>query len=238
MTFTFVVRNLSSTEPSAVDGLVDDVYGDLNGQGSCSFPQTLAPGATYTCSVTEYVASPGSGLHENVVTLSWTDDGGASRTSQSDAQVPILAPAEVVGCPHCPAKVSFREPNDYFAVAAVLDLPPTFDPRDQVVSVVLENSSGTILTYSLLPGQLKKSGRHFAYKDRLARRNGGILKVDMFYLSNAKEYRFKIRAYGDYSAADEANMRVRISVGPHLFAYEGAWRERKRGWYLRRLPLP
>lgn len=238
VTFTFVVHNLSSTEPSTVDGLVDDVYGDLNGQGSCSFPQTLAPGATYTCSLTEYVASPGSGLHENVVTMSWTDDGGASRTSQSDAQVPILAPAEVVGCPHCPAKVSFREPNDYFAVAAVLDLPPTFDPRDQVVSVVLENSSGTILTYSLLPGQLKKSGRHFVYKDRLARRNGGILKVDMFYLSNAKEYRFKIRAYGDYSAADEANMRVRISVGPHLFAYEGAWRERKKGWYLRRLPLP
>lgn len=238
VTFTFVLRNQSPTAPSTVDGLVDDVYGDLNGQGSCSFPQSLAPGGTYTCSLTAYVASPTSGLHENVVTMFWTDDAGAARASQSDARVPILAPSEIVGCPHCPAKVSFRNPYDYFAVAAVLDLPPTFDPRGHVVSVVLENSSGTILTYSLLPGELRKSGRHFVYKDRQARKNGGILKVDMFYLSNAKHYRFKIRAYGDYSAADEADMRVRISVGPHLFAYEGTWRERQKGWYLRRLPLP
>lgn len=237
VTFTFVARNLSATETSIVEELVDDVYGNLDGQGSCALPQTLLPGEEYSCSVTEYVASPGVGLHENVVSMSWRDGSGAARMGQSLAQVPIIAPAVLFGCPHCPAKISFRKPHDFFAVAGVVDLPPTYDPREDVVSVVLENSSGTIATYSLLPGELKKSGRHFRYKNRHARKDGGILKIDMFYLPNGNSYRFKIRAYGDYAAADEATMRVRISVGPHLFAYEGAWTERQKGWYLRRLPL-
>lgn len=237
VTFIFRARNLSTTEASTVEALTDDVYGDLNGQGTCSLPQTLPPGGEYECSITESVASAGPGLHENVVSMSWRDGSGVTHVAHSGAEVPIIAPAVALGCRHCPAKVSFRNPHDFFAVATVLDLPSTYDPRDEVVSVVLENSSGPILTYSLLPGELKKSGRHFLYKDRLARRDGGILKVDMFWLPNAKHYRFKIRAYGDYSAADEANMRLRISVGPHLFAYEGVWTERHKGWYLRRLPL-
>jgi Bacterial Ig-like domain (group 3) len=49
--FTVVVTN-TSTQNLTIASLVDDVYGDLNGRGSCRAGQVLPPGATYTCSFT------------------------------------------------------------------------------------------------------------------------------------------------------------------------------------------
>jgi len=41
-----------------ITSLVDDIYGDLNGKGTCSVPQTIQPGAAnaYACSFTEAVS--------------------------------------------------------------------------------------------------------------------------------------------------------------------------------------
>ncbi|MCA1684071.1 MAG: hypothetical protein LC708_02960, partial [Actinobacteria bacterium] len=49
-TFTFSVTvNNTSTQVLTLTSLVDDIYGDLNGKGTCSVPQTLAVGGSYTC---------------------------------------------------------------------------------------------------------------------------------------------------------------------------------------------
>ena len=223
---------------ATLDELVDDVYGDLDGRGTCSVPQVLAPGAVYRCSIVEYVASSSAGLHENIVAMDWQNEAGQRFAANADAEVPISAPAAATGCLHCPLKITFRRPQNYLAVAAVLALPPTFDPSGVGVSLVVENANGNIASYSVLPGELTKRGRHYTFKDRAARKLGGLSKVDMFYHKSQKQYRIKLRAFGDYSAADLAEMRILISVGPHLFEYEGVWKNRKRGWFLSNIPGP
>ena len=52
--FTFTVTN-NSAEEATLDSLVDNQFGDLNGQGDCFVPQALAPGGQYTCSVTVFI---------------------------------------------------------------------------------------------------------------------------------------------------------------------------------------
>jgi len=51
-----VVNN--GTIDVVITSLIDDTYGDLNGVGTCSVPQTIHPGAAnaYTCSFTETVS--------------------------------------------------------------------------------------------------------------------------------------------------------------------------------------
>ena len=69
-----------------ITSLTDDVYGDLDGKGTCDVPQTIAAGATYSCSFT------GRGLrqrrrnsHTDVVTASGTDDDGNPVSGHDDA---------------------------------------------------------------------------------------------------------------------------------------------------------
>jgi hypothetical protein len=236
VTFTFVVRNLSNNESATVEQLIDDVYGDLNGQGTCSVPQVIPPNGTYECEIVEYVSSSSVDLHENIVAMGWRDQSGTPRIATDDAEVPITVAGPALGCRHCPLKITFRKPYNYFALATVLGLPPDYDPRNVSVSIAVENAQGTILEYDVLPGELTKRGQHYTYKNRRARKDGGLLRIDMFYHKPDDEYRLKIRAYGDYSAATTASMRVTISVGTFLFSYDGVWDERKGGWILPRIP--
>ena len=48
VTYSFVVNNLSTVDSVTIDSLTDSIYGDLNGQGDCSVPQTIAAGGSYT----------------------------------------------------------------------------------------------------------------------------------------------------------------------------------------------
>ena len=44
VTFTVDVLNTSASEALTITSLIDDIYGDLNGQGDCTTPQMLPPG--------------------------------------------------------------------------------------------------------------------------------------------------------------------------------------------------
>jgi hypothetical protein len=48
VTFTVEVENLSA-EAVTLTRLVDDVHGDLDDQGTCTVPQALSVGESYTC---------------------------------------------------------------------------------------------------------------------------------------------------------------------------------------------
>ena len=43
-------KNTSAVDSVSITSLTDDVYGDLDGKGTCDVPQTIAAGATYSCS--------------------------------------------------------------------------------------------------------------------------------------------------------------------------------------------
>ena len=56
VTFTITVHN-TSFEAVTLTALSDDVYGDLDGRGTCATGGSIAPGATYTCSFSAVVTS-------------------------------------------------------------------------------------------------------------------------------------------------------------------------------------
>ena len=57
VTYEVKVCNDSDAESLTVDGLYDDIYGNLSGKGSCLVPQVLSPSgqlnSCYTCSFKE-----------------------------------------------------------------------------------------------------------------------------------------------------------------------------------------
>jgi uncharacterized repeat protein (TIGR01451 family) len=90
VTFTVVIDNMSvSTDPVTINTLDDTIFGDLNGQGDCSVPQTIQPGDSYACSFTVFV----TGDHTDVVTASGADDEGTPVSASDDATVDMIDPS-------------------------------------------------------------------------------------------------------------------------------------------------
>jgi len=83
--YTISVANPSLFTPITLQTLSDDRFGDLNGLGNCSVPQTIAAGGTYTCAFTQALAGPANTQHRNVVTASGTD--GQTPLSDTDDAV-------------------------------------------------------------------------------------------------------------------------------------------------------
>ena len=92
VTFTFTVKNLSVVDSVTINSLTDDIYGDLNGQGTCAVPQALAAGGSYTCSLTKFVGGVEGEVHTNVVTVGGTDDDGKPVTDTDSEVVTISGP--------------------------------------------------------------------------------------------------------------------------------------------------
>ena len=89
VTFSFVVNNTSAVDSVTIDTLNDSVYGDLNTQGDCSVPQTIAAGNSYSCSFSAFVAGGAGDVETNVVTASGIDDDGQPVTDDDDATVTV-----------------------------------------------------------------------------------------------------------------------------------------------------
>ncbi len=94
VTFTVMIKNLTA-EPVTIFSLVDSVFGDLNGRGSCSVPQVLAAigesGDTYQCSFTGYVGGQAGAVHNNIVTANGSDDDENPVSDDGAALVRILS---------------------------------------------------------------------------------------------------------------------------------------------------
>ena len=89
VTFTVVVDNTSTVDTVTIDTLDDSIHGDLNGDGTCSVPQTIAAGDSYSCSFTETVSGNAGFTETDVVTASGLDDDGVPVSDSDDATVTI-----------------------------------------------------------------------------------------------------------------------------------------------------
>jgi len=89
VSFTFTVTN-TGVDTVTVSSLIDSVYGNLDGQGDCSAPQVLAPGASYQCSIDAQVNGDESTPHLNVVTARGLDDGGVPVSASASALVRFM----------------------------------------------------------------------------------------------------------------------------------------------------
>jgi hypothetical protein len=91
--FKVKVTNTSQLDTVKLISLVDDVYGDLNGKGTCSVPAggiVLTPGQSYSCEFTGQVTGVDGDSKFDVVTASGTDDDDKPVSDFDDACVKVL----------------------------------------------------------------------------------------------------------------------------------------------------
>jgi hypothetical protein len=130
-----VTFNVQIHNPSAigvtVQTLTDNVHGNLNGQGSCSVPQSIPSGGTYGCAFSASVAGVAGGSEIDVVTASGVDADGNAVGDADDAVVSIVAPTATATptiTPTPPATStppSTATPTDTIAVADTSTPLPT-----------------------------------------------------------------------------------------------------------------
>ncbi len=88
-TFLITVTN-TSNEPVTITSLTDDVYGNLNGRGTCAIGAVLpANGGTYRCSFTAEYRGPAGSSQVDRVTVIVVDNDNTSATATDDARISI-----------------------------------------------------------------------------------------------------------------------------------------------------
>ena len=85
VTFSIAVVN-DSDEAVTLTSLVDSIYGDLDGMGTCAVPQQLAANAIYRCEFDAVITE----TETDVVTAIAVDDDGSSDQDDDDATVTVL----------------------------------------------------------------------------------------------------------------------------------------------------
>ena len=68
---------------------MDSIHGNLNGQGTCSVPQTIPAGGFYQCTFNGAVAGNAGYIETDIVTATGVDDDGTQLTRSDDATVTI-----------------------------------------------------------------------------------------------------------------------------------------------------
>ena len=117
------------------------------------------------------------------------------------------------------------------------------DLDNDTVSVMVSNEYGVVYQATLVGGQLNKmingKGR-YVFRDRTARRGeggdaDGIYRITMRIAkhSGVEFVAFRLRAYGDLSAATEPRMTTQIMAGDNVGALTVAWTRTRQGWILR-----
>ncbi|MCA1683620.1 MAG: hypothetical protein LC708_00595, partial [Actinobacteria bacterium] len=113
-TFNFTVTN-TGPEPVTITSLVDDVYGDLNGRGTCAVGARLAPnGGTYSCSFHGNFFGNAGANQTDTITTTARDDRGQTVTSEARARVHITDIPPTIQVVKTPSPVSRPEPGGSF----------------------------------------------------------------------------------------------------------------------------
>lgn len=84
--FTFVVTN-NGVENFILSSLVDDKFGNLNGQGDCVIPETITASGNYSCKVTKLMGNGTLTPFTNTVTASGVDPEGNPASETATAGV-------------------------------------------------------------------------------------------------------------------------------------------------------
>ena len=87
--FTVRVTNTSPVSTINLTSLVDNVHGNLAGQGTCVLPQTIPAGAFYQCTFTATVSGNAGKTETDTVTATGADNTGKPVTGSDSATVTI-----------------------------------------------------------------------------------------------------------------------------------------------------
>ncbi|SDI95869.1 hypothetical protein SAMN04488540_10478 [Ferrimonas sediminum] len=91
VTFDIVVTSTSGNydDPLTLTSLMDTVFGDLNGVGTCATGGSFSLAAPYSCSFTETISGNAGDVHNNTVTAKATDNENDEAQNSDGATVNI-----------------------------------------------------------------------------------------------------------------------------------------------------
>ncbi len=149
VTFTISITNTSADGALTLQSLVDSVYGDLNGLGTCVVPQTIAVNTTYTCAFTAEITGAAGYRETNTVTASGVHENQLGFSGNSTVTVQIVRgsvePVKPVPVPGC--DVLLPIPKTAVGGTFVADAPVYWSPgklTNPLVTIKAGNSARVI----------------------------------------------------------------------------------------------
>ncbi|NTW89289.1 MAG: VWA domain-containing protein [Candidatus Moranbacteria bacterium] len=139
-TFSVTVRN-TSFESVTLTSLSDDIYGDLNGKGTCVIGGTIAAGAEYACSFTGSVSGE-PGVHTDVVTATVTDNDESTDTKRDDATVTITDVKPTIEVTKTANVATIDEPGG--DVTYTFDVKNTSATESVTITMLVDDRFGTL----------------------------------------------------------------------------------------------
>ncbi|MFV0460951.1 MAG: hypothetical protein ACK5MT_19525 [Actinomycetales bacterium] len=158
------VQNTFSDRSVTLTGLADDRLGDLASSGTCTVPQTLAPGAQYNCTTAaELVNGPLSSLVEGTVTATGLADTQAvSDTDTSHVIVQAATPTFRLRAVAGPAVIAYPGGTVRFSLTMM-----NLDPLNATTVTSLSNPDfGDLSSECGLPKQVGPSELIYCRIDR------------------------------------------------------------------------
>ena len=122
-TFAFDVEvTNTSAVPLTITALVDDVYGDIATQGTCTdaVGTSLPPGDAYTCAFAGDLTGNAGTTQTNVVTGTGVDDAGTSVTDDDDATITLTDVPPTVAVAKTPLTAEQVAPGGLFTFGVTL----------------------------------------------------------------------------------------------------------------------
>lgn len=145
-----------------------------------------------------------------------------------------------------PATITFnrRAGPDSFWMHGRFPIDTEPDPLAEGIEIEISNGVQPIYAASLGTGDLTGNaadGRRFKFRDKDARRlgaasaRGGLGTVSLAFtmVDGQPHLAFRVRAYGDFSAATHRVMSSQVAVGGEVGALTEEWSAAPRRWYLR-----
>ncbi|MCG8460012.1 MAG: GEVED domain-containing protein, partial [Holophagales bacterium] len=217
VTFTVRVENTSGSEPVTLTSLVDDIHGDLDGQGTCSMPQTLTEGSSYSCTFSALVEGNAGDTETDTVTAAASDDEGNSVQAADTATVTITDVLPTVRVAKTASPQAVAEPGAVVNFTVKVD---NTSPSESVtVSALVDDSHGNLGGQGTcsIPQTLAAGEAYQCQYSALVSGNGGESKVSSVSVTVSDDEGNNAQASG--SAAVTVldvmpSMRVTYQVSP------------------------
>ena len=80
-------------------------------------------------------------------------------------------------------------------------------------------------------GDLEGRGSKFSFKDKPAKKLGGVGLFRVWPYSVLDSWRYKIKAFGDLSESNDGDPLITVTIlfGPHTFVHTDTWTPLKKG---------
>jgi hypothetical protein len=198
VTYFLSLKN-NSVEPVTVTSLVDDHFGDLNGQGTCATGSVLAVGATYTCNYQGTISGPAGTSVTNTVTGKAVDDEGNVAIDTGSTTVFIVVPTAKV-TPQYTTCQQFRDETaaDLNTVSYVVQNGKVAAVSGQVFYYTKITSPSANFTVNVLQGRDNLAFKLFAFQPA---------QTNFYNTSCAKSAKGTI----SYPGPDGSNIKVAVT---------------------------